>query len=280
MLASAVAETLRRRGHGVVGIDLPECDVTQPADVARIFLTHRPTLLVNCAAYTKVDLCEEQQELAAAVNGRAVGLLAEQAKVYGTRLIHISTDFVFDGACTRPYRTDDQTNPLSAYGRSKLLGEEQLRQVDPPGWIIARTAWLYGRNGLSFPRIMVEKGRAGEPLRVVDDQVGSPTYTYDLAEALLDLVDHQATGLFHVTNSGSANWYEFAKAVLKEFGVMANLTAITTEEFRKARPKQARRPGYSVLDGSSFAAATGRPMRPWPEALAAFRAAVERAGNF
>ena len=280
MLASAVARALTARQHAFAAVDLPEYDITREADVRRMFAEFRPSLVLNCAAHTKVDLCEDEEDKANAINGHAVGLLATAAKEHHSRLVHIGTDFVFDGTGRRPYRPEDPPNPLSAYGRSKLLGEVQIRQLDPPGCLIARTAWLYGRRGFSFPRTMVEKARAGQPLRVVNDQIGSPTYTEDLAEALLDLVEHEAHGIVHVTNAGSTNWYDFAAATLEEFGLKTDLAPITTPEYLKMRPKQAIRPMYSVLDAEAFAKAVGRGMRPWREALHDYRLAVERAGGF
>lgn len=278
MLAQAFKRRLTARGHSFVGVDLPEYDLTHPEKVRELFATYKPTLLLNCAAHTKVDLCEEQQDLANAVNGHAVGSLATSAKEHGTFLVHISTDFVFPGNGTRPYRTDDPVGPLSVYGRSKLIGEQELLAHAPAKWIIARTAWLYGRNGPNFPRTIVERGKAGQPLKVVNDQVGSPTYTEDLAAAVLDLVDRDATGMWHLTNSGQVSWFDFAKAALEEFHIKAEVAPTTTEEWFKIRPKSAVRPAYSVLDVEPFAKRVGRPMRPWRDALRDYAIAVGKEG--
>jgi dTDP-4-dehydrorhamnose reductase len=278
MLAHAFQRNLAARRLKAVAVDRAACDITREQDLRSLFATHRPTLLLNCAAHTKVDLCEEQQELADGINGHAVGLLAALAKEHGTFLVHFSTDFVFEGHGSRPYRTDDPVGPLSAYGRSKLLGEQKLQENPPQRWLIARTAWLYGRNGPSFPRTMVERGRAGQPLRVVNDQVGCPTYTEDLAAATLDLIDRDATGLWHLSNSGQVSWFDFAKATLEEFGVNADVAPTTTGEWFKLRPRSAVRPAYSVLDVEPFAKKTGRPMRPWREALRDYAAVVARLG--
>jgi dTDP-4-dehydrorhamnose reductase len=280
MLARAIRETLNARHLNGIALDRNSVDVTKASDVRRFFAEHRPTLLINCAAHTKVDLCEDEQDKANAINGHAVGLLALAAREHGTFLVHYSTDFVFDGAGTRPYRADDPVRPLSAYGRSKLLGEQQLQANAPDKWLILRTAWLYGRGGPSFPRTIVERGRQGAPLKVVNDQVGCPTYTVDLAEATLDLLDRGQTGIWHLSNAGSTNWFEFAKAALEEFGVPAEVAPISTADWVKARPKQATRPSYSVLDVEPFARAVGRPMRPWREGLRDFRRAVDQAGGF
>jgi dTDP-4-dehydrorhamnose reductase len=184
---------------------------------------------------------------------------------------------VFDGKSRRPYRADDPVNPLSAYGRSKLLGEQKVQENAPDRWLILRTAWLYGRGGPNFPRTIVERARQGHPLRVVNDQIGSPTYTVDLAQATLEMLDLGLMGLWHVTNSGSTNWFDFARAALEEFGIAADLSPITTADWLKMRPKQAVRPEYSVLDTEALAQALKRPMRPWREALADYRDSVQQA---
>lgn len=278
MLAQAFTAALSARGLHAALADRTLCDITRESHVRQFFNEHNPTLLINCAAHTKVDLCEDEREKADAINGHAVGTLAALSREHGTFLVHFSTDFVFDGTARRPYRTDDPVNPLSAYGRSKLLGERKLQENAPPKWLILRTAWLYGRGGPNFPRTIVERARQGQPLKVVNDQVGSPTYAEDLAEATLDLLDRGLTGLWHVTNTGSTSWFDFARAVLDEFAVAGTLSPITTADWLKMRPKQAVRPAYSVLDTDALARAVGRTVRPWREALADYRNAVQRAG--
>lgn len=286
MLAQALRHGLAARKLSAVALDRTECDATHESDVRRLFSRHKPTLLINCAAHTKVDLCEDERDKADAINGHAVGTLAAVARDLGTYLVHYSTDFVFDGTSKRPYRTDDPVNPLSAYGRSKLLGERELQANAPPKWLILRTAWLYGRGGPNFPRTIVERARQtsassvepGQPLKVVNDQIGSPTYAPDLAAATFDLMDRGLTGLWHVTNAGQTSWYDFARAALEEFSVNVPITPVTTADWLKMRPKQATRPAYSVLDTEPLARAVGRPMRAWRDALHDFRLAVERQG--
>jgi dTDP-4-dehydrorhamnose reductase len=275
MLAQALVLSLRKRGVTPVVLDRAALDVTSEADVRRAFAEHRPTLVLNCAAHTKVDLCEEQEPLASAINGTGAGHLARAAKEHGAKLVHYSTDFVFDGSATRPYRPDHPVNPLSAYGRSKLLGEREIQSVNPPGWLVVRTAWLYGPGGPCFPQTMINAARAGKPLKVVDDQVGSPTFTHDLAEGTLDLVDKGATGLWHLTNAGSVSWHGFTAAILEEFNLKTDLGTTTSAEWKKLRPNSATRPAYSVLDVEPFARLVGRPMRPWREALTDYRRALD-----
>jgi dTDP-4-dehydrorhamnose reductase len=278
MLAHALARALRSRGRSAVAIARADCDITSPAAVARVFEQHRPTLLLNCAAHTKVDLCEQQRELADAINGHAVGVLAHQSRRFGTTLVHYSTDFVFDGSLRRPYRPDDPTRPLSAYGSSKLLGERELQANAPEHWLILRTAWLYGRHGPCFPRTMINLARQGKPLKVVSDQTGSPTLTDDLAAATLDLLDRGAAGIWHIGNSGQTTWFDFTAAILEQLGLKTDLSATTSAEWFKLRPDSALRPAYSVLDTEPFARLVGRPMRPWREALHDYRVQVDRDG--
>jgi dTDP-4-dehydrorhamnose reductase len=278
MLAHALTRALQSRGKTAVAIARADCDIADPAAVARVFEQHRPTLLLNCAAHTKVDLCEQQGELADSINGHAVGILAEQSRRFDTTLVHYSTDFVFDGSLRRPYRPDDTTHPLSAYGSSKLLGEQKLQDNAPQRWLIIRTAWLYGRNGPCFPRTMVNVARQGKPLKVVSDQTGSPTLTDDLAEATLDLLDRGAAGTWHIGNTGQTTWFDFTAAILEEFGLKTDLSATTSAEWFKLRPDSAVRPAYSVLDTDPFARLAGRPMRHWREALRDYRLQVERDG--
>ncbi len=267
MLARAIERELDRRGVAWTGVDRDTFDVTDGKQVAALFERVRPTLAINCAAYTNVDGCETDENTANAVNGEAVGLLAEAAKSRGTKVVHFSTDFVFDGRSDRAYRPDDATNPLSAYGRSKLLGEKKLRQVDPAGWLIVRTAWLYGEDGNCFPKTMLNAAKAGKALKVVSDQIGCPTWTGDLAAATLDLVGAGAGGVFHGVNGGQCSWYEFARAIFEVFGVSAEVSPQTSAEWTRIKPGAAVRPGYSVLDVSSTEAVIGRRMRSWREAL-------------
>ena len=278
MLARAIVAALESRKVSAIALDRDSVDVTRETDVRRLFSSHKPTILINCAAHTKVDLCEDEAEKADAINGYAVGLLARAAREHGTFLVHYSTDFVFDGTARVPYRTDHPVNPLSAYGRSKLLGERLLQEIAPRAWLIIRTAWLYGRGGPSFPRTIVERARAGGALKVVNDQVGSPTYTPDLANATLDLLDHSQTGIWNFTNSGQTSWFDFARSALKHFKVDAGISPVTTADWLKMRPKQAIRPSYSVLDIEPYAKVAGRPMRPWEDALQEFAQAVEMSG--
>lgn len=274
MLAHAVKRKLTQRGHGFFACDAQMLDITQPDAVNRIFAERQPTLLINCAACTNVDRCEIEPEVANAVNGYAVDNLAQAAARHGTKMVHISTDFVFDGMKQRPYQPGDTTNPLNAYGRSKLLGEQRLREIDPPGWLIVRTAWLYGPQGNCFPQTILNAARAGKPLSVVSDQVGTPTYTYDLAGMILDLIERDAAGIHHATNSGQTTWHDFAQAILATFDVSAELFRITAAEWKQQHPQSAQRPAYSVLDVQATQRLLSRTIPDWQNALQRYRAVL------
>jgi dTDP-4-dehydrorhamnose reductase len=269
MLARALTQTLRSKGHEPRALSRSECDITSAADVERLFQEHKPAVLVNCAAFTKVDQCEDEPQLADRVNGHAVGLLAEQAKQHSTRLIHISTDSVFSGPQRSPFQPGDATAPLSAYGRSKLLGENLLQKINPPHWMIVRTAWLFG-DGHCFPLIVKNRAQAHQPLRIVNDQTGSPTYADDLATGILDLIERNVEGIWHLTNSGSTTWYDLARATLEELQLSADLQPISTQQYRQIKPQQATRAEYTVLDTAAFTNLTGKPLRHWRESLRAY----------
>jgi dTDP-4-dehydrorhamnose reductase len=274
MLAHAFRIALERRiterGHSSFLATRDECDITNPAQVAAVFERRRPTLLINCAAYTKVDLAEKEQEQANRVNGDGPRVLADACRRFGTTLVHFSTDYVFDGTSRRPWRPDDKVNPQSAYGRSKLLGERAIQQNPPDRWLIVRTAWLYGPNGPNFVQTMLNAGRAGKPLRVVNDQVGSPTYTADLAAATFELLDRGALGIWHVANAGQTTWFDFAAAIFEEWNLSPDMQPTTSAQWKASRPDSAVRPAYSVLDLTPVNNLLGHPMRSWREALRAY----------
>lgn len=278
MLATALQQVLRRREVRPHVFDRPGCDVTDEKSVRGLFHRLRPTLLLNCAAYTKVDLAEQEMERARKVNGEGPGCLAALCAEFGAKLVHYSTDYVFDGTVRRPLRADDPVGPQSAYGRSKLLGEEAIRGTDGLEYLILRTAWLYGPGGPNFVRTMVNAARAGKPLRVVSDQVGTPTYTFDLAAATLDLLDRSAHGVWHVSNAGQTSWFDFARAILDEWGLTPDLQPVSSDDWKAMKPDTATRPAYSVLDLGPLEAALGRPMRHWRQALREYRRQADEAG--
>jgi dTDP-4-dehydrorhamnose reductase len=263
------------RDHDVVGLDLPELDITTP-EAMQVIAEARPAWVVHAAAWTDVDGCERDPARALVVNGEGTRRVAEACRVAGAGLVYLSTDYVFDGRKGAPYVETDPVSPLSAYARSKVAGEEAVRAA-APRWAIVRTAWLFGASGKNFVKTIVEKAAAGGPLRVVDDQVGSPTYARDLAEAIAQLVSRDLTGTYHLTNAGSCSWYAFARAILEKAGLAHVLvTPMTTAALGRLAP----RPAFSVLANRAWTAAGLRPLRPWREALSAMLAEWKKTDAF
>lgn len=245
----------------VRGLDLPDIDITSLESVRRILLTLKPRIVINAAAYTDVDGCETNIEQAMAVNGEGVGLLALTAREIGAKLVQISTDYVFNGAKGAPYGEADPVAPLSIYGESKLAGE--LNAAMAPQHLIVRTQWLYGIHGKNFVETMLRLATEKSELSVVDDQIGSPTWTYDLALVIKALLEKDCTGIYHAANSGYCSWNEFAKAIFEEQGLQITVNSMTTQELN--RP--ANRPLYSTLDCGKLTADSGVQPRHWREAL-------------
>lgn len=245
----------------VRGVDLPEIDITDLASVRKILLTLKPRVIINSAAYTDVDGCEANVEQAMAVNGEAVGLLALTAREIGAKLVQISTDYVFDGKKGSPYLENDPIGPLSIYGESKLAGE--LNAAMAPQHLIIRTQWLYGIHGKNFVETMIRLAGEKSELAVVDDQIGSPTFTGDLALAVKTLVEKGCSGIYHAANSGFCSWNDFARAIFEEEGLAVRVNSMTTKELN--RP--ANRPLYSTLDCSKLERDSGFRPQPWQDAL-------------
>jgi dTDP-4-dehydrorhamnose reductase len=258
-----------RPGDRVTGLGRAQLDLTSESStraVVRDWLagaTGRP-VLVNAAAYTAVDDAETDEETAALVNGAAPGWLAEELAGRG-RLVHVSTDYVFDGTATSPYPVDAPVAPRSAYGRTKAAGEQAIASVGSDATVV-RTAWVHGRHGSNFVRTMTRLEGERDTVSVVDDQVGSPTWSADLAEGLVELGARQeaAPAVLHYVNAGQVSWFGLARAVFAELGADPERVLPTTTD---AFPRPAPRPAYSVLDTSAWSAAGLRTPRPWDEAL-------------
>ncbi len=274
MLAHAFKQRLAPLKLEVTYADRKMLDISDERATVRLFEELKPTLVINCAAYTKVDLAEKERDLADAINGDAVGALASLCQNHGAMLVHYSTDYVFDGTLSRPLRTSDPIGPLSYYGKSKLRGERMLQQFAPKRWLIIRTAWLYGPNGICFPNTMINAARAKKPLKVIDDQHGTPTFTYDLVDGTLELIHRGASGIYHLTNSGQTTWYDFTAAILEEFELKTDLSRTTSADWKKLKPDSAVRPSYSVLDLSDYESLTRQQMPDWRDALHRYRMAL------
>ncbi|WP_271079224.1 dTDP-4-dehydrorhamnose reductase [Aurantiacibacter sp. MUD61] len=229
----------------VVGVDKQDCDLSDANAVRAMVADHAPDLIINCAAYTAVDQAESEPEMAQAINADAVAALVA---AHAGRIVHVSTDFVFDGASSRPYRPEDSRNPLSAYGRTKATGEDHLRESD----LLIRTAWLYAAGGQNFVRTMLRLMAEQDELRVVADQIGCPTWAPGLAKTIWGLVATEAKGTYHHSDAGVASWYDFAVAIQEEARAMGLLqssipiTPIASADY----PTPAKRPAISLLDSS------------------------------
>lgn len=249
-------------GGRAVGLDVPDVDITDPASMAQVMADVAPDVVVNCAAYTAVDAAETDEATADLVNGTGPGIVARACPA--ARLIHVSTDYVFDGTATTPYAEDAMPAPRSAYGRTKLRGEQQV--LTHPDAYVVRTAWLYGANGANFVKTMLNLEQTHDTLSVVDDQVGQPTWSRDLAAQLIRLGESGAApGVYHGTNSGRTSWFGFTRRIFELIGADPQRVQPTTTE---AFPRPAPRPAFSVLGYDRWARAGLAPMRPWDEALA------------
>ncbi|HJQ43268.1 MAG TPA: dTDP-4-dehydrorhamnose reductase [Jatrophihabitantaceae bacterium] len=275
-LGTDLQEVLRADGAAEVrAVDVDVLDITDSAAVNAVVDEFRPDVLVNAAAFTAVDAAEEQEELAYRVNATGPAVLAAAlAKSGSGRLVHVSTDYVFAGDGTQPYEVDDEPAPRSAYGRTKLAGEQAVREVLPDASYVVRTAWVYGGTGANFVKTMAKLERERDTISVVDDQRGSPTWSMDLAKALVELANSTApAGIYHCTGSGDTTWFGFTQAIFEELGADPSRVLPTTTD---AFPRPAPRPAYSVLSDRAWRNADLTPMPHWRDAL---RTAFETVGE-
>jgi dTDP-4-dehydrorhamnose reductase len=258
-----VGQALMREWQGdeVVGLGSKDADIRSGEQVGAAIRKHDPDWVVLAAAYTDVDGCETHAELAFDINSRGAATVAKVSAQAGTRVVFLSTDYVFDGTKNQPYETDDPLSPQSIYGKSKAAAEVEIRKVHAEACIL-RTSWVYGVDGKCFPDTILKLAQTRKELDVVDDQRGSPTYTVDLARTIIQLCRKNATGIVHVTNRGDCTWYDFASAIVKAAGLSVRVQPTSSERF--VRP--AKRPKYSVLSSRSLEA-YGIQMPPWQDAL-------------
>ncbi len=266
-LGRELTRQLSRKGTLFAGYDIPEFDITNKTAMAAIIDREKPDVIINCGAMTNVDGCETQEEAAMAVNGEGPGKLAEICADREIVLVHVSTDYVFDGngisedGHIRPYTETDPINPQTVYGKSKALGEKLVKEKTKQFFIV-RTAWLYG-DGHNFVKTMLKLSETHDKLTVVDDQVGSPTSTVDLARAILELIETDAYGVYHGTCEGMCSWYDFACEIFKLKGIDIDVSPVTSEEY----PSKTPRPKYSVLENKGLEDLGLNVFRPWQEAL-------------
>lgn len=271
MLGRDVVRAAEVAGHEVVGLPRAELDVTDAAAVGRAIGSVRPDAVVNCAAWTDVDGAEAEEAAATLVNGAGAGHVADAAVDAGASVVHVSSDYVFDGTKDSPYVESDPTAPLSAYGRGKLAGERAV--LDGEGRrAVVRSSWLFGTGGGNFVETMLALAAERGEVRVVGDQIGCPTYTGHLAPALVGLAAGGATGMFHVAGAGAASWHGFAREIFAAAGVPCRLEEATAADF----PRPATRPAFSVLATERSDAPR---LAPWQEGLAAYLAERKRPSN-
>ncbi|MGG1553511.1 dTDP-4-dehydrorhamnose reductase [Paenibacillus ferrarius] len=253
------------RHHEVFGLGREQLDITNKQQCLEVLGAIRPDVVIHSAAYTAVDLAESEEEKAFLINATGTENLVIAAERVGAKFCYISTDYVFDGTSTNGYREYDETNPQSVYGKSKRAGELHVRELSSKAFIV-RTSWVFGMYGANFVKTMLLLAQTRDSLKVVNDQVGSPTYTVDLAMFLEQLIQTEHYGTYHVSNSGVCSWYEFACAIFEESGIDIKVEPCTTDEF----PRRAPRPKYSVMKHDAIRANGFKEIRPWQDGLKAF----------
>lgn len=263
LLGQSLVLALRNGGWDAVPVGRDDVDVLDAERLADFIDKASPQAVFNTVAWTQVDLAEEHEQEAAQLNRALPASLGRIVRDTGMHLVHLSTDFVFNGRKTTPYTTDDTPDPASVYGATKLAGEAALLSIAPDNCCVVRTAWLFGPGRRNFVQTILGLCTAKDDIQVVHDQTGSPTYTVDLAAGCVRLAELRATGLFHVVNAGQASWCELASEAVHLAGLHCKVHAITSKDW----PQKATRPAYSVLDTSRFTDVTGIVPRPWPQAL-------------
>jgi dTDP-4-dehydrorhamnose reductase len=275
MLANALLPCLESQ-HEVVGVDLNDFDISQETAVQKAFREFRPEFVYHLAAYTDVDGCETNPQLAMQVNGQGTANLASASAQVGAAMLYVSTDYVFDGSGDTPWREDDAPNPLSVYGKSKLQGEKAVVSSLKEHFVV-RSSWLFGPRGKNFVSTILRLAGERDELRVVSDQKGSPTYTRHLAQNLARFSDCKAYGIYHVTGSGSCSWFEFTQSILKFAGFdHVRVTPISTQELARRAP----RPAFSLLDNRRLAEIHLGLLPHWTEGLEDYLREGQRLGEF
>ena len=253
---------LEQRGIECRGVDVQDFDLTDGRAVRDYVRTYRPTAIVHCAAYTNVDKAESQPEICAAVNGMGTVNIVRAALSVGAKVVFISTDYVFPGTGDKPWKINDAYGPRNVYGMSKVQGEDAVRSL-MTRYFILRTSWVFGKNGHNFVRTMIRLGKEKKEIRVVDDQISSPTYTRDLARVICDMLPTEKYGIYHVRNEGFVSCFQFAKMIMEKTGLPCRVLPVPSSEY----PTPAKRPLNSRLDGSRLAEAGFEPMPTVESAL-------------
>lgn len=265
-----VVNELKKRNHEAVGVDIEEMDITDEESVSRVIREAAPEAVIHCAAYTAVDAAEENEELCRNVNARGTGNIARVCRDLDIRMMYISTDYVFNGQGTRPWEPDDQREPLNIYGQTKYEGELEVEE-NLDKYFIVRIAWVFGVNGKNFIKTMLNLGKTRDKLNVVADQFGSPTYTFDLARLLVDMIETEKYGRYHATNEGLCSWHEFACEIFKQAGMNVAVEPVTSDQF----PVKAKRPMNSRMSKDKLKENGFQPLPSWQDALSRYLTEIE-----
>ena len=256
-----VTNELAGRGHEGIGVDIQEMDITDAASVEKVITEAAPDAVIHCAAYTAVDAAEDNVDLCRRVNAGGTENIARVCKALNCKMMYISTDYVFNGQGTRPWEPDDKREPLNVYGQTKYEGELAVETLEK--FFLVRIAWVFGVNGKNFIKTMLNLGKTRDHLTVVADQIGSPTYTYDLARLLVDMIETDKYGRYHATNEGLCSWYEFACEIFKQAGMNVTVSPVTSDQY----PAKARRPMNSRMDKSKLDEMGFKRLPSWQDAL-------------
>lgn len=265
-----VVNELNKRGHVAIGTDIEEMDITDAASVDKVIKENTPDAVIHCAAYTAVDAAEDNVELCRKINADGTQNIANVCKELDIKMIYISTDYVFDGEGERPWEPDDERTPLNVYGQTKYEGELAVQNTLDKFFIV-RIAWVFGVNGKNFIKTMLNLGKTRDSLTVVNDQFGSPTYTYDLARLLVDMVETDKYGIYHATNEGICTWYEFACEIFRQAGMNVKVSPVLASEY----PAKAKRPSNSRMSKEKLTENGFEKLPTWQDALGRYLKEIE-----
>lgn len=268
-----VVNELEKRGHTAIGTDVEEMDITDAEKVREVLNAEKPDAVIHCAAYTAVDAAEDNVELCRKINAEGTENIAKACKELGCKLLYVSTDYVFNGEGERPWEPDDEREPLNVYGQTKYEGELAVEKYVEKFFIV-RIAWVFGINGKNFIKTMLRLGEDHDELTVVADQIGSPTYTYDLARLLVDMIGSDKYGRYHATNEGLCSWYDFAVEIFRQAGMDVRVRPVTSEEY----PAKAKRPHNSRMDKAKLEENGFERLPDWKDALGRYLRALQAKG--
>lgn len=269
-LGHDVVNELEKRNHEAVGVDIEEMDITDESSVQHVITAADVDAVIHCAAYTAVDAAEDNIETCRRVNAAGTENIARTCKELDIKMMYISTDYVFNGQGVRPWEPDDEREPLNVYGQTKYEGELALEQ-NLDKYFIVRIAWVFGVNGKNFIKTMLNLGKTRDTVTVVDDQIGSPTYTYDLARLLADMIESSRYGRYHATNAGLCSWYEFACEIFKQAGISVHVVPVDSSAY----PAKAKRPMNSRMNQDKLRESGFVPLPPWQDALRRYLQEIE-----